>query len=92
MYLREKKMEEEVRQRELDRELRVTESRAAREVTQQNNLLVAGVLSRLLPGGGAHDVIEKKKDVEVQFEPNEGSQPFPMILSLTTLEALLRSI
>ena len=85
-------MEEEVRQRELDRELRVTESRAAREVTQQNNLLVAGVLSRLLPGGEAHDIPKKKKDVEVQYEPNEGSEPFPTILSLTTLQELLRLI
>ena len=83
-------MEEEARQRELDHEVRVTESRAAREVTQQNNMLVARVLSRLLPGGGAHGIPEKKKDVEVQFEPDEGSEPFPWILSLTTLQALLR--
>ena len=65
-------------------------------------MLVAGVLSRLLPGSTDLSGVqkseesqkseegEKQKNVEVQFKPEEGSEPFPLILSLTSLPALLR--
>ena len=43
-------MAEELRQRELDREAAKEEKQRDREDRMQSNLLLAGVLSRILPG------------------------------------------
>ena len=102
LFLRERKFEEDRAQRQLDREAASEEKQKDREERLQSQLLVAGVLSRLLPGStnltGVDKLEEsqksdegaKHKNVEVQFKPEEGSEPFPLIISLTSLPALLR--
>ena len=91
---RERRMEEDRRQRELDREASKEEKQKdrdrAREDNLQSNLLIAGVLARILPG--ASDQVEKTKpkNLEVQYKPANGSEPFPLAVSLSTLSSLLR--
>ena len=106
-WYKERKMEEDRRQRELDREAAKEEKRRDREEKQrdredrmQANLLMAGVMSRILPGaaentpghGGNPQGMSGnlKRQVEVQYHPEEGSQPFPVVLTLSTLSVLLR--
>ena len=102
LLFRERKFEEDRTQRQLDREAAREEKQKDRDERLHSQMLVAGFLSRLIPGStemsGFHkseesqksDKSDKSRNVEVQFKPEEGSEPFPLILSLTTLPVLLR--
>ena len=83
-------MAEELRQRELDREAAKEEKQQDREDRMQSNLLLAGVLSRILPGSSELVSMPRPRRIKIQYEPDDGSQPLPMMFTLTTLSSLLR--
>ena len=96
-YYRERRMEEDRRQREEERRQREIERNETREDKEkdredrkQSQMLMAGVFSRLIPGGSTDLGQLNNKNIELQYEPDSGSEPFPKIVTLSTLSALLR--
>jgi len=85
-------MEEDRRQRELDREANKEEKQKDREDRMQANLLVASVMSRILPGTSELVRTPKLRNVQVQFLPEEGSQPYPLMVTLASLPTLLSEL
>ena len=109
---RERRMEMECRQRELDREAKEREHEHARllkeadreakekekekdrQLARENGILFASAIARIVPGLGASGCAEKtpKKNLNFQYIPEEGSEPFPLLVSLTSLPSLLRFV
>ena len=84
--------EEERRQREIERNETREDKDKDREDRKQSQMLMAGVFSRLIPGGSTPTDLGQRnnKDIKLQYKPDNGSEPFPMIVTLSTLSALLR--
>ena len=109
---RERRMEMECRQRELDREAKERELEHARllkevareakekenekdrQLARENGILFATAIARIVPGLGAsgYDAKTHQKNLNLQYIPEEGSEPFPLLVSLTSLPSLLRFV
>lgn len=109
---RERRMEMECRQRELDREAKERELEHARllkevareakekenekdrQLARENGILFATAIARIVPGLGASgcDAKTHQKNLNLQYIPEEGSEPFPLLVSLTSLPSLLRFV
>ena len=96
---RERRMEMEARQRELDREakeadreVKEREKEKDRQLARENGILFASAIARILPGASGCAEKKSKKNLNFQFIPEEGSEPFPLLVSLTSLPSLLRFV
>ena len=96
--LNERRFEDDRWQRALDREEKHKDREEARERTRESNLLFAGVLSRLIPGSSNGNVdsdasrVAANRQVDIQYYPETGSEPFPLTVTITTLQVLLSDL
>ena len=93
--LNERRYLDDKHQRELDREEKQKDREAAREFARESNIVLASVISRIIPGASSSSsetaiTRHGKKCVELQYHPEVGSEPFPLLVTLTTLQGLLR--
>lgn len=86
---RERQFEEDLRQKELDRE----ERSRNREAADQRALLMAGCISRIVTAGSAQVnqvQLPAIRRVQIQFYPEEGPCPLPLAVNLNTKVELIR--
>ena len=90
--LKERRFQEEIRQRDLDRD----ERRHDRELTKQTNLLVAGCVSSMFNGrntvGNLFDFQRnEEKEMLIQYCPGEGiRRPLPLSIRIKSIAELVR--
>jgi hypothetical protein len=51
---------------------------------------MATVIAKIFPANSGIVEKTKLKNIEVQYKPETGSEPFPLMASLSTLSALIR--